>query len=801
MSLEVGSAEASGSSGAVSPLSGVSPLMSSKRKHASGKRSDSDRRSPPLSRITETPEAAHPRAGPFSVLLDLRDGTISTPSGSRGEASSLPGGRSRSPKPERPRSGSAKGVTAAEAGATRKQRAPHPANPDSALYHGSTAHVDPSSSPPNGFYVSGLIEEGDIPLIRRPTSQTTSHKSNRRLSASNGTAPDSEGHHHLAHSMQQSPSSPQSLQSVLSDHYRDYHPELDGISAHSASSFNSPPSTHYHSPSPSPPPNKAKRPRSSSPNHSTIADLAAANGTQAIAPPTRTRTTSSAQKLIEAKLGGNKDVVVLPSTVGPYEPSVSESEGHDLSSEYSNYNPTADLVTALQPMKISEASERAYPTMVQSVPSSTHIPAQTDRRSHGLRDSGKTSISPESPFLRSGSIPLSLSANVDRQGSGLNGAQNISVSISPGRSRADLAGASPPAPKISKKGRTRSLSGIEGEDEELTRGRSIIPSSKRSSARSRSTSPMSYMGEGRLLTNTATRTPAPVVEDFFIMEDALVHYKLLEKLGKGSFGNVYIAKLRKDKTNRRFAIKKSLIDSRRRMQTMCREIGNLRNANHKNVIQFISSYFHKDIAWIVMEFCDAGTLRDLRYCTTLKEAHIAYIMREMLFGLEYMHHNGMMHRDLKGENVLLSADGEVKIADLGLAVPAQEDQKRIAGSKYWMAPEMILAAGYGPKADIYSLGATAYELADGLPPYAQYSAIRALFCAAKFGFPPLDCPNAWSKDFLSFLSVCTHPNPRDRPSCTELLKHPFLNKACAKADFAKLIAAAFAMENYSTFQV
>jgi serine/threonine protein kinase len=307
---------------------------------------------------------------------------------------------------------------------------------------------------------------------------------------------------------------------------------------------------------------------------------------------------------------------------------------------------------------------------------------------------------------------------------------------------------------------------------------------------------MSYMSEGRLLTNTATRTPAPVVEDFFIMEDALVHYKLMEKLGKGSFGNVYIAKLRKDKTGRRFAVKKSLIDSKRRMQTMCREIGNLRNANHRNIVQFIASYFHKDVAWIVMEYCDAGTLRDLRYCTTLKEPHIAYIMREMLLGLEYMHVNGMMHRDIKGENVLLSADGDVKVADLGLAVPAQEDQKRIAGSKYWMAPEMILAAGYGPKADIYSLGCTAYELADGLPPYAQHSAIRALFCAAKFGFPPLDCPAAWSRDFLDFLTICTHPNPRDRPSCTELLQHPFLNKACSKSDFAKIIAAAFTMEAY-----
>lgn len=335
--------------------------------------------------------------------------------------------------------------------------------------------------------------------------------------------------------------------------------------------------------------------------------------------------------------------------------------------------------------------------------------------------------------------------------------------------------------------------------EEILRGRTM---STRSGARSsRSTSPMAYIGESRLLQNTAARTPAPLLEDYFLIEDASAHYKLLEKLGKGSFGNVYIAKERKDKTGKRYAIKKSLIDSKRRAQTICREIGNLRNSDHTNVVKFIGSYYHKDVAWIIMEYLDAGTLRDLRSCTTLKEEHIAYIMREVLKGLEYMHVNGTMHRDIKGENILLSSKGEVKIADLGLAVPAQEDQKRIAGSKYWMAPEMILAAGYGPKADIYSLGCTAYELADGLPPYAQYSAIRALYCAAKHGFPPLDNPQSWSKDFLNFLATCTHPNPRDRPTCDVLLQHPFIEKACSKSAFAKLIASAFASDDYSGFLV
>lgn len=334
--------------------------------------------------------------------------------------------------------------------------------------------------------------------------------------------------------------------------------------------------------------------------------------------------------------------------------------------------------------------------------------------------------------------------------------------------------------------------------DDAPRGRSM---STRSGARSsRSTSPMAYMGEGRLLQNTAARTPVPALEDYFLIEDASVHFKLLEKLGKGSFGNVYIAKRRKDKSGKRYAIKKSLIDSKRRAQTICREIGNLRNSEHVNIVQFKGSYYHKDVAWIIMEYLDAGTLRDLRSCCNLKEEHIAYIMRELLKGLEYMHRNGTMHRDLKGENILLSSQGVVKIADLGLAVPAQEDQKRIAGSKYWMAPEMILAAGYGPKADLYSLGCTAYELADGLPPYAQYSAIRALFCAAKHGFPPLESPAAWSKDFQSFLDTCTHPNPRDRPTCDALLGHPFLLKACTQTEFAKLIAHAFALD-YSGYVI
>ena len=311
---------------------------------------------------------------------------------------------------------------------------------------------------------------------------------------------------------------------------------------------------------------------------------------------------------------------------------------------------------------------------------------------------------------------------------------------------------------------------------------------------------MAYMPEGRLLQQTASSSQYPNMEAHFTMEGIADHFKILEKLGKGSFGNVYIAKKKKDSTDTsRYAVKKSTIDTKRRAQTICREIDNMRKLQHPNVVRFYGSYFHKDVAWIVMEFCNSGTLRDLRATANMKEEHLAYIMLQLLNGLAYMHANDTMHRDLKGENVLLNSNGDIKIADLGLAVPAMEGQFRIAGSKYWMAPEMILAAGYGPKADIYSLGCTLFELADGLPPYARHSAIRALFCAAKYGFPPVEEPRKWSKDFHSFMEACTHPNPQDRPTCTELLEHPFLRKACSKSEFAKVVGTAFALESLTGF--
>ncbi|XP_077815029.1 mitogen-activated protein kinase kinase kinase kinase 4 isoform X28 [Macaca mulatta] len=288
----------------------------------------------------------------------------------------------------------------------------------------------------------------------------------------------------------------------------------------------------------------------------------------------------------------------------------------------------------------------------------------------------------------------------------------------------------------------------------------------------------------------ANDSPAKSLVDIDLssLRDPAGIFELVEVVGNGTYGQVY--KGRHVKTGQLAAIKVMDVTEDEEEEIKL-EINMLKKySHHRNIATYYGAFIkksppgHDDQLWLVMEFCGAGSITDLVKNTkgnTLKEDWIAYISREILRGLAHLHIHHVIHRDIKGQNVLLTENAEVKLVDFGVSAQLDRTVGRrntFIGTPYWMAPEVIACdenpdATYDYRSDLWSCGITAIEMAEGAPPLCDMHPMRALFLIPR-NPPPRLKSKKWSKKFFSFIEGCLVKNYTQRPSTEQLLKHPFI---------------------------
>ncbi|XP_034286726.1 misshapen-like kinase 1 isoform X6 [Pantherophis guttatus] len=288
----------------------------------------------------------------------------------------------------------------------------------------------------------------------------------------------------------------------------------------------------------------------------------------------------------------------------------------------------------------------------------------------------------------------------------------------------------------------------------------------------------------------ADPAPARSLDDIDLsaLRDPAGIFELVEVVGNGTYGQVY--KGRHVKTGQLAAIKVMDVTEDEE-EEIKQEINMLKKySHHRNIATYYGAFVKKsppgndDQLWLVMEFCGAGSVTDLVKNTkgnALKEDCIAYICREILRGLAHLHAHKVIHRDIKGQNVLLTENAEVKLVDFGVSAQLDRTVGRrntFIGTPYWMAPEVIACdenpdATYDYRSDIWSLGITAIEMAEGAPPLCDMHPMRALFLIPR-NPPPKLKSKKWSKKFIDFIDNCLIKAYPNRPPTEQLLKFPFI---------------------------
>jgi p21-activated kinase 1 len=269
-------------------------------------------------------------------------------------------------------------------------------------------------------------------------------------------------------------------------------------------------------------------------------------------------------------------------------------------------------------------------------------------------------------------------------------------------------------------------------------------------------------------------------------------YRSFSKIGQGASGGVFTGF--EKGTNRLVAIKQMNLEQQPKKDLIINEILVMKDSSHPNIVNFMDSYLCGGELWVVMEFMEGGSLTDVVTFNIMTEGQIAAVCRETLRGLQHLHSKGVIHRDIKSDNILLSMEGNIKLsksaasphippsaliadqprtADFGFCATINEAQNKrttMVGTPYWMAPEVVTRKEYGRKVDIWSLGIMAIEMIEGEPPYLTESPLRALWLIATNGTPTIKEEQNLSPVFRDFLYFALKVDPEKRASAHDLLR-------------------------------
>lgn len=262
-------------------------------------------------------------------------------------------------------------------------------------------------------------------------------------------------------------------------------------------------------------------------------------------------------------------------------------------------------------------------------------------------------------------------------------------------------------------------------------------------------------------------------------------YHGLKKIGQGASGGVYIA--RTPDLDHVVAIKQMNLEQQPKKELIINEILVMKGSRHANIVNFIDLYLCRGELWVVMEYMEGGLLTDIVTHSVMTEGQIGAVCRETLKGLQFLHSKGVIHRDIKLDNILLDTEGNIKMTDFGFCAQINEiNVKRttMVGTPYWMAPEVVSRKEYGPKVDIWLLGIMVIEMIEGEPPYLNETPLRALYLIATNGTPKLKEPEALSMAIKRFLAWCLQVDPTKRGTAEQLLTDKFV----AGSDHVLLLA-------------
>ncbi|XP_042528265.1 serine/threonine-protein kinase 10 [Dipodomys spectabilis] len=275
-------------------------------------------------------------------------------------------------------------------------------------------------------------------------------------------------------------------------------------------------------------------------------------------------------------------------------------------------------------------------------------------------------------------------------------------------------------------------------------------------------------------------------------------WEIVGELGDGAFGKVYKAKNKE--TGDLAAAKVIETKSEEELEDYIVEIEILATCDHPYIVKLLGAYYYDGKLWILIEFCPGGAVDAimLELDRGLTEPQIQVVCRQMLEALHFLHSKKIIHRDLKAGNVLMTLEGDIRLADFGVSAKNLKTlQKRdsFIGTPYWMAPEVVLCetmkdTPYDYKADIWSLGITLIEMAQIEPPHHELNPMRVLLKIAKSDPPTLLTPSKWSAEFRDFLKTALDKNPETRPSAAQLLEHPFVSAVTSNKALRELVAEA-----------